>query len=136
MGSFSDYAEAKILDQIFGGTAWTPPATLYFALFTANPSDSGGGTEVTGGSYARAAVTNNGTNFTGHTGTSPTQTANSTAINFTTPTADWGTVTAMGVFDASTSGNLVAWAPLTTSKVIQNGDPVSFAIGAFVLTLD
>lgn len=134
LGSFSDYAENKILDQVFGATAWTAPVTLYLALFTAAPSDSGGGTEVTGGSYARKAVTNNSTNF-------PNASSGSKALGvdqtFVTPTADWGTVTHVGIFDASSSGNLVAWGALAVSKNVQNGDTFTLpATTGIVITLD
>lgn len=136
MGSFSDFAEAKILDQVFGGTAWVPPATLYPALFTTNPTDSGGGTEVTGGSYVRPAVTNNVTNWPAATGTSPTTKSNGTVITFALATADWGTVSSVGVFDAPSGGNLIGWSALTVSKPILNGDTPNFPPGSFVITLD
>lgn len=132
MASFSDYTENKVLDHIFGATAWTPPVTLYFALFTAAPSDAGGGIEVTGGSYARAAVTNNTTNFPNASGGAK---SNGTTITFPTPSGSWGTVTHMGVFDASSGGNLIAWAPLTASQVIGTGNTVTFPIGDFDVTL-
>jgi hypothetical protein len=135
-GSFSDYSEAKILDQVFGGTAWTAPSTLYAALYTAAPSDSGGGTEVSGGSYARVAVTNNTTNFPAATGTSPTTKNNGTTITFATATADWGTVVAMAIYDASSGGNEIAWCTLTQNKTVSNGDTASFAANAFSMTLD
>lgn len=136
MGSFSDYLEEALLNHVFGSADYSPPATIYAALFTATPSDSGGGTEVTGGSYARVAITNNTTNFTGATGTSPTTTTNSTAIDFPQATADWGTATSWGLFDASTNGNLLAWGALTTSRAILNGDTPSFQADALSITLD
>ena len=121
-GSKSDYLEAKVLDHVFGATVYTPPATLYFALFTVAPTDAGGGTEVSAGGYARAAVTNNTTNFPAASGTSPTTKHNGTVIAFGTPSAAWGTVVAFGVFDALTGGNLLEWGTLTVSKTINNGD--------------
>lgn len=111
--SFSDYLEAKILDYVFGAQAFSAPATIYAALFTAAPTDAGGGTEVTGGSYARVAITNNSTNFPNSTGTSPTTKQNGTQITFPTATANWGTCVALGLFDNSSGGNLLAWTPLT-----------------------
>ncbi len=138
MGSFGDYAEAKILDAIFGQTALPAIATTYIALFTANPTDvSGGGTEVTGGSYARVAFTNNTTNWPNASGTSPTTKANGVAITFPAPSANWGTVTGMAVYDAASNGNLIGWTALNVNKTINNGDPApSFAIGALTITLD
>lgn len=134
-GSFSDFTEAKVLDHLFGATSYTPPVTLYMALFTVAPSDSGGGTEVTGGSYARVAVTNNTTNFPNATGTSPTAKANGTVITFPTASGSWGTCVAFGIFDASTSGNLIAWADLTANKTVGSGDTASFAVSSLAITL-
>lgn len=142
MSSMSDYLENKLIDHLFRGTAFTAPATLYFALFTAAPSDSGGGTEATGGSYARVAVTPNSTNFrnTQNSGTGASTgtggvTGNLTAITFPAPTANWGSVTHLGVFDASSAGNLICWAALAAAKTVNNGDPApSFAIGDFTFT--
>ena len=89
-GSFSDYLEAKVLDHVFGATAYTAPATIYYAAFTAAPSDSGGGTECTGGSYARKGMTNNATNFPNASGTSPTSKTNGADVNFVQATAEIG----------------------------------------------
>lgn len=142
MSSMSDYLENKLIDHLFRGLAFTAPGTLYFALFTAAPSDSGGGTEVSGGSYARVAVTPNSTNFrnTQNSGTGASSgtggvTGNLTAITFPTPTGNWGTVTHFAVFDASSGGNLICWVALNASKNVNNGDPApSFAIGDFTFT--
>jgi len=133
MAGKSDYLENKILDFLLGGVSYTPPATVYIALFTAAPTDAGGGTEVSGGGYARVAVANNTTNFpTASNGTK----SNGTTITFPTATADWGTVVAVGIFDAATGGNLLFWANLTTSKTIQNGDTAQFAAGSLTFTED
>ena len=137
-GSISDYHEAASLDAILGSGA---PATVYVALFTARGTDaqSDAGTnfvEVSGGSYARKAVTNNATNFPAASGTTPTVKANGTAITFVTATGAWGTVTAAGVYDAASAGNLLFWADLATAKTIASGDTASLAIGALTLSLD
>lgn len=134
-GSFSDYLEGKVLNHVFGATAYSAPGTLYVALFTAALSDSGGGTEVSGGSYARVALTNNTTNFPNATGTSPTSKSNGTTITFPTATANWGTVVAFGIFDASSGGNLICWADLNANKTVNNGDTASFAASALTITL-
>lgn len=128
-GSFSDYTENKVLDHVVGKTSFTMPS-VYVALFTAAPSDSGGGTEVSGGSYARKSTA--GADWTA---ASSGATSNANAITFVTPTGSWGTVVAFGLFDASTSGNLLAWADLTTNQAIGTGNTVSFAIGDLDLTL-
>lgn len=137
-GSAGDYLEKKLLDAIFGQTALPAIPTVWIALYTVIPTDANAsGTEVTGGSYARVAVTNNATNWPAASGTNPATKANGTAITFPAPTANWGTVVAFAIYDAVTAGNELAWAPLATNKVINNGDAASsFAIGALVLTLD
>lgn len=125
--SFSDYLETKVLDHVFAGTAYTAPATLYVALFTAAPSDSGGGTEVSGGGYARQTIA-----FT----TSGDTTSNNAAVEFPTATANYGTVTHVGIYDASTAGNLMAWAALTSSKTIETGDVFRIPSGDLDITLN
>jgi hypothetical protein len=134
-GSFSDYLEAKVLDHVFGGTAYSAPATMYYAAFTAAPTDAGGGTEVTGGSYARKAMTNNTTNFPNASGTSPTSKTNGADVAFVQATAAWGTVVAIGLFDASTSGNLIAWADLASSKVVDVDDTLTIPASSLTITL-
>lgn len=125
--SFTNYLETEILDHVFGASAYTAPGTLYVGLFTAAPSDSGGGTEVSGGSYARQTIT-----FT----TSGNTTSNTSAVEFPAATANWGTVLYAGVFDASTGGNLMAYAELTSSKTIETNDIFRLPAGNLDITLD
>jgi hypothetical protein len=129
MAGFSDYLEDKVLDHVFGGNAYTAPSTLYVALYTSAPSDTGGGTEVSGGGYVRQTAT-----FT-VSGTNPTTASNTGAIEYPTATANYGTVTSVGIFDASSSGNLLAYANLTTSKVVSTGDVFRFNAGDLDVTL-
>jgi hypothetical protein len=102
---------------------------LYVALYTVAPDDTGGGTEVTGGSYVRQTGA-----FT-VSGTSPTTASNSAAIEYPTATADYGTVVAVGILDASSGGNLLAYADLTTSKTVSTGDVFRFDAGDLDITL-
>jgi hypothetical protein len=132
-GSFSDYLELKLLDYVFSAASFTSPANLFVALFTATPSDSGGGTEVTGGSYARVSVTNNATNWPAAAAGAK---SNGTDIIFVTATGNWGTVVSFGIFDASTAGNLICWGDVTPNKAINSGDTAKFAIGSVGVTLD
>ena len=132
-GSMTDYLENAVLNLLLGNVSYSVPATVYFALYTTAPGETGGGTEVTGGSYTRVAVTNNTTNFA--TVSNSTK-RNSTAINFPTATADWGTVVAVGIFDALSAGNLLFYSTLDQNKVISNGDSASFSINAITITLD
>jgi hypothetical protein len=133
MAGKSEYLENAILDHVLGGPDYTRPGTLYIALYTVAPTDAGGGTEVAGGSYARVAVTNNSTNFPAAAGGAKT---NGTLIEFAEATANWGTVVAVGIFDASTSGNLLYWAPLGTSKPVNIGDKAKFEPGDLDFTED
>jgi len=130
MAGFTDYLENKVLLHVFGGTAYTAPSTLYVGLFTAAPSDTGGGTECSGGSYARKSMPNMTVS-----GTSPTQATNGAAVEFVTATGAWGTVTHCGVFDAASSGNLLGWAALTASKTVSSGDVFRFDAGDLDITL-
>lgn len=128
-GSFSDYLEDKVLKHVFTNTAYTAPSTLYVALYTAAPTDAGGGTEVSGGSYARQAMA-----FT-VSGSNPTQAVNSGAVEFPTAGSSWGTIVAAAVFDASSGGNMLAWADLTNNKTISAGDVFRFPASSFAVTL-
>lgn len=144
MTAFSNYAENKLADALFRAQSLGAPATWYVALFTAAPSDTGGGTEATGGSYARVAVTAGLTAFNGTHGTTSGASSgtngtvsNAAAVTFPAPTANWGTVTHWGLFDAASAGNLWVWAALTNAKTVNNGDAApQFAAGALTVQVD
>jgi len=144
MASMSDYLENKLADHLFRTTTYSQPAVLAVGLLTAAPSDTGGGTEVSGGSYARvsnnpANANWNGThgNTTGVSSGTGGTVSNAGAITFPAPTANWGVVTHFGIYDATSGGNLLFWAALTTSKTINNGDAApSFAAGALTVQMD
>lgn len=125
--SFSNYLETALLNHVFANTGYTSPTTLYVGLFTTDPTDAGTGTEVSGGSYARQSGS-----FS-VTGNAATTTA---AIEYPTATASWGTITHIGIYDASTAGNLIAHAALTTSKAIASGDVFRIPAGDIDVTLD
>lgn len=132
-GSKSDFLENELLDHVLGNAAYSAPATVYIALYTVAPTDAGGGTECTGGSYARKAVTNNDTNWPA---ASSGAKANGTTITFATATANWGTVVAFSIMDAASAGNLLYWATLTANKDVDNGDTAEFAVGELDVTED
>ena len=143
MSAMSDYLENKLVDLILRGQTFTPPATVYVSLHTSATTDAGGGTEVTGGNYARAAVTSSLANWAGTQSAGSTTassgtggaTSNNAAIPFNAPNANWGTITHFGIWDASTAGNLLLHGALTTAKTVNNGDAApSFAIAALSLT--
>lgn len=145
MAAMSDYLENKLVDFLLRAQAFVPPTTTYVALFTATPSDIGGGTEVTLGAYARVAITSGLAAWAGtqaasstvaSTGTNGT-TSNNATITYPAPTANWGTVTSFGIYDAATGGNLLFYATLTASKIISSGDAApSFAISALTFQID
>lgn len=125
--SFSNYLETKVLDHVFNNTAYTSPSAVYVALFTSNPAEDGSGTEVSGGGYARQAGS-----FTVSGNTATTD----AAVEYPTATADYGTVTHVGIYDASTAGNLLAYAALTSAKAISSGDVFRIPAGDLDITLD
>ncbi len=127
-GNLSDWSENALLDWLMGGSAPTRPTNRYVGLFTAAPTDAGGGTEVSGGGYARQAITC-GAAASGAT-------SNNAAITFTASGAAFGTVSHIGIFDASTAGNLLWWGPLTVSKAVGDGDSLVFAASDIDLALD
>ena len=145
MAAMSNYLENKLVDHCLRGVSFTAPTALHVALFTAvSDGDANSVTEVSGGSYARAALAPSTTNWASTGGATTTTnpsagtggaTSNNVAITFPTPSGSWGTVTHFGIYDASTSGNLLFHGALTASKTIGATDPApSFAISALVLT--
>ena len=127
MAEMSNFLENALINATLRATTYTSPATVYVSLWTTDPTDAGSGTEVSGGSYARTAVTfgapSNGV------------TTNSAAVEFPQATASWGTIAYFGINDASTSGNLLYHSPVTTSKTIDTGDIFKFASGSISVTL-
>lgn len=144
MAAMTDYLENKLIDELFRGQAYTFPAGLHVGLLTAAPSDTGGGTEVSGNAYARQDLAPSLTNWAGTQGATTTTastgnsgtTSNNVAITFPTPTASWGTVTHFGVWDAATSGNLLVYGALNIAKTINQGDTVTFPISSLSFQID
>tara|TARA_R110000868_G_scaffold266060_1_gene524957 strand:- start:722 stop:1192 length:471 start_codon:yes stop_codon:yes gene_type:complete len=155
MAAMSDFLENKIIDWLFRGqaigvtgasaAAGTGPTSVYVGLLTAAPSDTGGGTEVTGGSYARVTVASSLANWAGtqaaastvaSSGTTGT-TSNNGSITFPAPTANWGLITHFGIYDAVTTGNLLFYGALTTSKTVNSGDSAPlFSAAALSVQID
>jgi hypothetical protein len=127
MAEMSNYLENALINATLRNTAYTSPTTVYVGLFTSDPTDAGSGTEVSGGSYARTAVTfgapSNGV------------TTNNAAVEFPQATGNWGTVGWIGIHDAATSGNLMYHTALDTSKTIETGDIFKIATGSLSVTL-
>jgi hypothetical protein len=135
MGSKSDAYELEIL-KLTTGQATTlftsTPMTPFLALYTADPTDSAAGTEVTGGSYARVACSSSSKWAAPAAGSVTTN----AVVTFPTATANWGTVTGFALMSAVTGGTMLMWGSLTAAKVVNNGDTASFAAGQLTLTED
>ena len=129
MAALSDHAEKLLLDFLMTTGTATRPTNWYVALYTAAPSDAGGGTEVSGAGYARQSVTFDAAATPGGT------TSNSADVSFTAAGGDYGTVTHLGIFDASSAGNLLWHGALTASKAVEDGDTITFTAGNIDLTM-
>jgi hypothetical protein len=127
MAEMSNFLENALINATLRATTYTSVATVYVSLWTSDPTDAGSGTEVSGGSYARTAVTfgapSNGV------------TLNSADVTFPTATASWGTVGWIGINDALSSGNLLYHSPLDTAKTIDSGDIFKISTGNLSVTL-
>lgn len=125
--SFTNDLETRVLQWALTNGSPTRPTAWYVGLFTAAPGEAGGGTEVAGNAYVREDVT-----FT----VSGNLATNSAAIEWPTATGNWGTITHVAIFDASTSGNMLVYAALTSSKTISTGDVLRIPSGDLDVTLD
>jgi hypothetical protein len=127
MSEMSNFLEDALINATLRATTYTSVATVYVSLWTSDPTDAGSGTEVSGGSYARTAVTfgapSNGV------------TTNDADVTFPTATASWGTVGWIGINDAATAGNLLYHTALDTSKTIDSGDIFKISTGNLSVTL-
>ena len=127
MAEMSNYLENALINVTLRATAYTAPTTVYVGLYTTDPTDANTGTEVSGGSYARKAVTfgapSNGASV------------NSAAVEFTQATGTWGTVGWIGILDALSGGNLLYHTPLDSSKLIESGDVFKINAGNLSVTL-
>jgi hypothetical protein len=127
MAEISNFLENALINATLRNTTYTSVATVYVSLWTSDPTDAGSGTEVSGGSYARTAVT--------FAAPSNGVTTNSADVTFPTCTVSWGTVGWIGINDAATSGNLLYHSPLDTSKTIDSGDIFKISTGNLSVTL-
>lgn len=131
MSALSNAYENAVLNHLFDNTALTSPTTVYVGLFTSDPTDAGSGTEVSGGSYARVAAS-----FAAASGGSITTDAD---VSFTTATANWGTISHIGVFSSlsgSASTDMIVHGALDVSKEILSGDTFVITSGNLTITLD
>jgi len=128
MAELSNYLEDKLLDHVLRNQSFTSPTTVYVGLYTSDPSDDNSGTEVSGGSYARQIL-----NVTTATGGIVTSSAD---VTFPQATAQWGTISHIGLLDALSSGNLLMHTPLTTSRLVDTGDVIKISTGDLTASLD
>ena len=129
MSAASNYLELKLLDHSLGTTAYTAPSNVYVGLFTSDPTDAGTGTEVSGNNYSRKEAT-----FAAASGGSAS--TNATITFDAASGGNWGTITHIGIFDASSSGNLLFHGAVTTSKTIEDGDTFQISSGNLTISLD
>lgn len=131
MSSFSDYAEGAILDHLFSLSAGYAQPTIYLAVSTADPTDTGGGTaEPSGNGYARVATAASDWSRTGNV------VDNANELSFPEATGSWGTLTHFALYDAATGGNMIAHAAMDTSKAIAANETLRFPAGNITFTLD
>ena len=127
MAEMSNYLESALINGTLRGTTYTAPTTVYLGLYTSDPTDANTGSEVSGGSYVRKAITfgapSNGVSL------------NTAAIEFDQATADWGTIGWVGILDAVSSGNLLYHTPLDLAKQIDTGDIFKINISNLSVTL-
>ena len=126
--SNTDYLENAILNHVFRGVVYTPPATLYLALFSNATTEGGGGTEITGNAYARQVIT-----FAAPSGGSTT---NSNTVTFPIATPAGYNPTHGAFFDAVSGGNMLRQAGLTNPQAVAAGNNLSFPPGSILLTQD
>lgn len=142
--ALTDFAENKLVDALLRGQAIGTPASFYIGLDTSACTEVGGGIEVTGGSYARVAVTSSLANWAGtqaaasttaSSGTGGTS-SNNAVITFPTPSAGWGTVLSVRFWDAASAGAAWICIALTSSQTINTGNTVTFPAASLSLQID
>jgi hypothetical protein len=127
MAEMSNYLENALINATLRATTFTSPSVVYVGLYTADPTDAGSGTEVSGGAYARQSATFG----------APSNGVSTTTADITFPqcTSTWGTVSHIGILDALTTGNLLYHTALDASKTIETGDLFKIASGSLTVTL-
>jgi hypothetical protein len=137
MASLSIYEANVIINKLLRNQTYTPPTTLYLALFTAvtglvsnNPSAE---VSTSGTAYSRQTIALNAA--------SGGATANTSNITFTTATASWGTVTHWALVDHQTNTNwgtnvnVLLWGAVNISKPANLRDTVALADGELDITV-
>ena len=130
MSAASNYLELKLLDHALGTASFTTPSNVYLGLFTSDPTDANSGTEVSasGSAYGREVIT--------FDAAASGSAASAATVTFSAATLNWGTITHIGIYDASTGGNLLFHGAVTTSKTIESGDTFQVSAGNLTISLD
>lgn len=137
-GNFTNFLRDELLDEVFGGQAYTPPTSLYIALSTDAPTDDDGtnftGGEPVGNNYERVVVTNDLTSWEASVDGFK---QNAIDFEFNEATGTWGTITHFAIFDGArdTDENMLAFGELTIAKEILEGDTATFNAGDLEITL-
>ena len=126
MSAMSNFLENEILDHVLSTGAYSMPSQVYIGLSTGSFGEDNSGTELSGSGYARQAI-----NFSAASGGT---TSNSANVDFPTATGSWGSVSHYGLFDASSSGNLLIHGAFTSAKTISTGDILRVASGDLDIT--
>ena len=132
MSEASDYVENQILNCYLNQTNITAPTAIYVGLHTADPTDAGSGAEVSGNGYARVEITDK---FDNASGTGGSVSSNADITGFTASGGNWGTVSHIGIYDASTSGNLLFHTALDSSATVNDGDSFQISSGNLTVTV-
>ena len=128
MSAMSDYLELKFLDHFTGTASTTAPSAVYLGLSTGSLADDNSGTELSGNNYSRKAIT--------FASASSGSIASNASVEFDPATGSWGDVSNWGIFDASSSGNLLFHGAFTASKTIATGDILKVASGSLTISAD
>ena len=130
MANATRYLRKAMLDHVMGKTAFSMPAEIYMALFTADPTELGSqAAEVSGGDYARQAIEA----LMSATDLTTGEATNASEISFPTATASWGLISHIGILDALTVGNMLFFGPAETTRLISTGGRYVAAPGQFIL---
>lgn len=122
----SDYLESAILNHVLRNTSFTSPSVVYIGLSTASMNDDASGTELSGSGYARQTIAFNAPSSGACT--------NSADVDFPVATGTWGAITHYSIWDAASSGNMLAHGALTTSKTVTSGDILRIGSGQVTIT--
>jgi hypothetical protein len=131
MSGRTAYLSAKLISYTLGGVAYSPPATLYFALFSTAPTATTAGVELTGGNYSRVGKTND-TALWQTQGSSSV--SNKVAITFPTASSTWIGAAAFGIYDAAVAGNLLYFYDLSPAMTVLANTFVTLPVGSLIIT--